>query len=553
MSILRVLGILVPGLIWCASLSAQDGLKLALVVGVNQYDRLSPLRVAVNDALNVTAHFQAAGFDQVWTLSDMGTTPISRPSLVNFQILMENVEKLSTTETISELVVFFAGHGVQIEGQNYLCFPEADLQGKRGLLSVDRELIPWLRRVPARLALTFLDACREDLGPTRSAGVTRGLVLPPSISATPGRNIMVAYSARPGEFAYEKPDGSGGFFTEVFLEALRKADQLTISQLAQFLRTQLPQQTQQVFGKLQMPSFGGDFDPEATLTSTVRLESKAQSLLRLHSDCPVAALYLNEQAQPLNQDATLTVAPGEYFLRAVSGQEFWEANVMIAGAGTVTVIPDWKPAGTLQYSLPPASALEITHSTSTRVLLLENDGSIPYLETGTWMAKTVGSAYEPWKCEIAVEKGQVVRLAPPLRLLPGNERKIQRAILVRDRDRAEAALPSATRIRAETQMVPVTAAVGGIGFSVAGASLWAWSELAYADYKAATNSQDAQTRRELVQTLDLMKFAGLGLGAVGLATWAGYEALPPHPERLNSVIQRLDAQILEMDNQEESP
>ncbi len=543
--------VMVPLFLLGPRTEGQEGMRIALVVGVNRYDRLSPLKAAVNDAQNIAAHFQLSGYDQVWTLTDNAEQPTARASMVNFQIMLENIEKLAQTEAISELVVFFAGHGVQVQGENYLCFPEADLAGRRGIISVDRELIPWLRRVPSRLSLTFLDACREDLGPTRSAGVTRGLVLPANIGGESSRNILVAYSARPGEYAYEKPDGSGGFFTDVLLEALRKSEKINLGQLVQYLRSQLPQRTQQVFGKLQIPSFGGDFDLDASLTSTTRINRALLASLRFRSEIPVSAVYLNEEKIPIQPDGTVALNPGDYLLRAVSGNNFWEANISIKGTGAVTVLPDWKPAGTLDFHLPPAAALELTNTGSGTALLVERAGVVPYIEAGTWKVQTVGKAYLPWQGELVITPGQTTRLSPPLQPAPDQELTIRRAALAWERDRLESRIPEAARRRQESALVPWLAATGGISLTAAGAGLWVWSELAYAEYQAATNSFDAQSRRELVQALDIWKWVGLGLGAAGLAAWAGYEVAHPHPDRLQDAIRRLDEQLNALGPKEE--
>jgi len=109
------------------ALEAQEGNRVAIIAGVNTYDRLSPLKAALNDARAVERHFRAAGYSHIWVLAQDSNSRTSTPSLVNFQILMENLKRLSRAEPIRELVVFFAGHGVQIEGENFLCFPETDL------------------------------------------------------------------------------------------------------------------------------------------------------------------------------------------------------------------------------------------------------------------------------------------------------------------------------------------------------------------------------------------------------------------------------------------
>lgn len=139
--------------------------------------------------------------------------------------------------------------------------------------------------------------------------MTRGLVLSERLEVERDRNILIAYSARPGEFAYEKLDGSGGFFTEVLLEGLRQAEQLSLGQLIQFIRTQLPERTRQVFGKIQMPSFGGYFNLDAGTRSTTQIATLKGIPLEIRSDLPVSLVMLNDQAVGLMMPNTLKSNP----------------------------------------------------------------------------------------------------------------------------------------------------------------------------------------------------------------------------------------------------
>jgi uncharacterized caspase-like protein len=191
--------------------------KCAVIIGVNKYDQLAALQAGVNDAEKIAAYYGGIGF-KVWLLDDRQDTRMNQPGLANLQRVMDNVLSVTQGQEIKELVFFFAGHGVQIEGQNWLCFPETELSTKTGMLNVDTTLLPWIRNLGANLTMVYLDACRNELGGIRAAGVTRGLNIAGSSPAKGDRNMAVFYAAKPGSFSYEKPDGSNGFFTDTLVE-----------------------------------------------------------------------------------------------------------------------------------------------------------------------------------------------------------------------------------------------------------------------------------------------------------------------------------------------
>jgi len=131
------------------------------------------------------------------------------------------------------------------------------------------------------------------------------------------------------------------------------------------------------------------------------------------------------------------------------------------------------------------------------------------------------------------------------------EGKVQLARFRWEKESLEMNLPQAAVIRKNTSWVPWTAGGIGLAFALAGGGLWAWSEVAYANYQNATSPQGAQSAREIVQQLDLWKIISLGIGGTGFLFWMGYEVLIPHPDRMQEAIKRLDQEI--MTRRENSP
>lgn len=255
MHLKRIVNLLVIIFFLSAFLEASD--KYAIIIGINDYDLLSDLKAGVNDAERIKEYYKDLGF-KVWLISDNQESRLEKPSLQNLRRILDNVKEISEGRQIDEFVFFFAGHGVQIKGENYLCFPESVVISDIGMLSVDRILIPWIRDLSAKLSLVYLDACRNDLGPMRAAGVERGLEVKGFTGQS--RDIAIFYAAKPGAFSYEKPDGTNGFFTDTLLEALQSPSTNNIAELFKYLRTALLDRTEDVYGRPQIPHLGGDFD-----------------------------------------------------------------------------------------------------------------------------------------------------------------------------------------------------------------------------------------------------------------------------------------------------
>ena len=79
----------------------------------------------------------------------------------------------------------------------------------------------------------------------RAAGVQRGLeVTGLEKTSSASRDIAIFYAAKPGSFSYEKPDGTNGFFTDTLIEALQSPTTSSISDLYTYIRTALPERTE---------------------------------------------------------------------------------------------------------------------------------------------------------------------------------------------------------------------------------------------------------------------------------------------------------------------
>jgi len=174
--------------------------RIAFVAGTDKYDNLEKTRQlqrAVNDARAVGAAFKNLGFEV------LAAENLTRGQ---FNALWQKfLDSLNAGDTAA---IYYAGHGVEIEGLNFLLprdIPDIKFgrqeQIKRESVSV-AELLLDLRSRSPEVALIILDACRDNpLIPEelRSVGGTRGGLAP--FKGEPPKGTFIMYSAGAGESA----------------------------------------------------------------------------------------------------------------------------------------------------------------------------------------------------------------------------------------------------------------------------------------------------------------------------------------------------------------
>jgi len=183
--------------------------KFALVIGNSEYRTLTPLKNPVNDANDIAAALQAMGFT---------VEKILDGSLDQMESAVMRLRNRLSVNKNSYGFFFFAGHGVQAGGTNFLIPSNANIPGENFLreraLSV-QAMLSELNDAGNELNIVVLDACRDNpFGWARSG--SRGLSV---VSHQPADSIIV-YATSAGSVA---ADGTGknGLFTEHFLTHLK--------------------------------------------------------------------------------------------------------------------------------------------------------------------------------------------------------------------------------------------------------------------------------------------------------------------------------------------
>jgi outer membrane protein assembly factor BamD (BamD/ComL family) len=180
--------------------SAASAKRLALVIGIDQYANLSPdqqLKKAINDSHAVGESLRLLGYD-VQEADNVARLDFVR----QWQRFLNNIEPGD------EAALFFAGHGVEIGGLNFLL--PADVprvaSGEEEVLKASglsfSDLLEQAREKKPQMMLYVIDACRDNPfanSKGRSIGGTRGLtpVEPPS-------GTFVMFSAGAGQTALDR-------------------------------------------------------------------------------------------------------------------------------------------------------------------------------------------------------------------------------------------------------------------------------------------------------------------------------------------------------------
>jgi hypothetical protein len=186
--------------------------RVALVIGNSTYRNATSLPNTLNDANAVAALFKSVGFEVVNSRTDLGVVDFKR-AVRDFLI---------TAETADIAVVYYAGHGIEVGGTNYLIPVDAKLARDHDVedeaVALDR--IIWALQSVKRLRLILLDACRDNPFVTklqRSVGIRAaakgGLGKIDDVSA----DTLVAYAAKAGSVSYEG-DGVNSPFATALLK-----------------------------------------------------------------------------------------------------------------------------------------------------------------------------------------------------------------------------------------------------------------------------------------------------------------------------------------------
>jgi hypothetical protein len=204
--------------------------RVALVIGNSNYQNAPQLANPDNDAESMAKFLNSAGFEVV------AATDLTQNDML--RVVQDFSAKVSARGPNTVAMVYYAGHGVQLAGENYLVPVDAKVSSQTELVNNSVRLVDvmsTLETIPSRMRIVILDACRNNPFPNvNDAG--RGLAI---VDAPNGS--IVGYSTAPGA---EAQDGTGGHspYTQAFLNVAREPN-VPIEQLFKRVRLEVNQTT----------------------------------------------------------------------------------------------------------------------------------------------------------------------------------------------------------------------------------------------------------------------------------------------------------------------
>ncbi|WP_076858719.1 caspase family protein [Bradyrhizobium mercantei] len=194
-----LLSLMIPAAILLGGAPALAENRLALVIGQSAYKSVPALPNPANDARAVSQMLTDAGF-AVTAASDLSQDEM-RARISDFagQVAAKGADTVA--------LVFYAGHGLQIDGENYLVPVDVDPKREADIpIQAVRlnDILNTLTSVPSRMRIVLLDACRNNPFPELSKTAGHGLAIVDARVGAPG--TFVSFSTSPGA---EAEDGSG--------------------------------------------------------------------------------------------------------------------------------------------------------------------------------------------------------------------------------------------------------------------------------------------------------------------------------------------------------
>jgi uncharacterized caspase-like protein len=243
---------------------SSSGGRLALLIGNSAYTHGGNLKNPVNDVRDMKAALEELGFRV---------------------IKVENCTQRSMKEAVDDFgeelrghevgLFFYAGHGVQVGGENYLIPVDAKLQSEKVVeydcVRADR-VLAMMEGAGSNTNIVILDACRDNPFERswRRGAAGRGLAFMHAPSGA-----LVAYATAPGKTA---GDGTGrnGVYTAALLDHVKTAG-LTIEQMFKRVRVTVEERTNKAQTPWESTSLRGDFYFLAASTPVARVVTSAPS------------------------------------------------------------------------------------------------------------------------------------------------------------------------------------------------------------------------------------------------------------------------------------
>ena len=214
----------------------SNGKRVALVIGNGSYGAVDPLENPTRDAALIATTLRNAGFNDV----------ILKLNLSRDEMLQSMREFEGTAANADWAAIYFAGHGIEVDGNNYMIPIDAKLTSDRSISTATVNMEYLLRAVEGaqKLRLVILDACRNNpfVQKVRTASTSRAVggegfsaigVGLGRVEPQPG--TLVVYAAKSGGFALDG-DGKNSPFVKALVKRIEQKPSIEVRRLFDFVR-----------------------------------------------------------------------------------------------------------------------------------------------------------------------------------------------------------------------------------------------------------------------------------------------------------------------------
>jgi uncharacterized membrane protein YgcG len=224
--------------------------RVALVIGQSSYRAVPALPNAANDGKRMVELLGSAGFD-VTAAPDLAQNDMR-------QTISDFAAKVAASGPDTVALVFYAGHGLQIDGENYLVPVDVDPKRDADIpLQAVRlnDLMNTLGALPTRMRIFMLDACRNNPFPALNQTAGHGLAIVNTKAGAPGS--FISFSTSPGAEAEDGIGADSPYTTAVL--SVAKEPNLSIEEAFKRVRVSVNQATEGRQIPWESSSLTGDF------------------------------------------------------------------------------------------------------------------------------------------------------------------------------------------------------------------------------------------------------------------------------------------------------
>jgi len=307
----------------------KDDRRIALVVGNGEYAN-APLKNPANDAKGMAETLKLLGFE---VMEQQNAT----------QKEMENAIRQfgKKLEPGSVGLFYYAGHGMQVDGRNYLIPVDAVIESESDIRyeAVDAgRILGKMEDAGSQLNIVILDACRNNPFVRRFRSANAGLARMETSAGS-----LVAYATAPGSVAADGDGGKNGIYTKYLMEHM-KTPGLTIEQVFKKVRADVMQETDAQQVPWESSSLIGEFFFASDSGS--RLLQNMQTLLSVDANIKDAQVYLDGKEIGRTPLQKVKAGAGTHLLQVTKeGYENYEKNINIEPGQTHTCYVDLDIAG----------------------------------------------------------------------------------------------------------------------------------------------------------------------------------------------------------------